>query len=149
MQEQPSIGRQRQQSGGQPFQQSDVLIQIGPLVTLHQLQQLVGAMDPVRQEHARALDPAKIGDPDAAASILVLIRRADPAAGGAELLALLTRGVEQLVIGQDQMGAIGDEQSAGGIDPALVQAVELGKQVFRLQDDPVADQAGDSGVQDP
>src|SRR6185503_14203487 len=149
VQKQPSVRGQRQQSRRQPFQQPDVLIQIGPLGTLHQLQQLVGAMDPVGQKHAGALDPAKIDDPNAASTVLVLIRRADAATGGAELLALFARGVEQLVIRQNQMGAIGDEEPSGGVDTALVQAIELGKQVLRLQDNPVADQAGDARVQDP
>ena len=46
------------------------------------------------------------------------------------------------------MGAVGDEEPAGGVDAALVQLIQLGEEVLRLQHDAVADHAGDAGVQD-
>ena len=103
----------------------------------------------VNQETPGALDAPEIGDPNAASPVLILVRWADAASSGAELLALLARGVEQLVIRQNQMGPIRDEEPSRGVDTALVQAIELGEKVLRLQDHPVADYAGNAGMQNP
>ncbi len=84
----------------------------------------------------------EIADPYAAAAVLVLVGRADPPAGGPDVLALLAGLVEQLVIGHHQVGAIGDEEAARRRDPACHRAVELGEERLGVEDHAVAHQAG-------
>ena len=55
---------------------------------------------PVGEQRAGAVEPAEIRHPDAAPAVLVLVGRADAAAGRADLLALLARGIEQLVVAE-------------------------------------------------
>jgi len=46
------------------------------------------------------------------------------------------------------MRPVGDEQPPRSVDAALMQVIQLGKEVLRLEYDPVADDAGDALVQD-
>ena len=120
----------------------------GALAAPHHGQQPVGPLHPLGQQLLSALDPAQIGDPDAPPPVLILVGGADAAARSAQILAPLAGGVEQLVVGEHQMRPVGDEQPAGGIDAAVVELIELGKEVLRLQHDAVADHTGDALVQD-
>ena len=124
------------------------VVQRGPFGRAHHLQQPVGPLHPVAQQRAGALQMPEVGDPDAAAAVLVLVRRADAPPGGAELLALLAGGVEQLVIGQDQMGAVGDEDPALGVDAPLGELVQLAEEGLGIEHDAVAHDAGDPRVED-
>src|SRR5688572_10047864 len=142
------VGSERKQSGGQTLQQSDVLVQIGSLATAHHLQQLIGPPDSVGQGRAGTFDATEIDHSDSATAVLVLVRRADAPTGGAELLAALASSIEQLVVRHDQVGPVGDEETAPGIDTAFVEAVELAEQVFRLEHYAVPNHAGDALMQD-
>ncbi len=90
---------------------------------------------------------AKIGHSDSAAAVLVLVGRADSAAGGPDVLTLLAGRVEQLVVRQHEMRAVGHEHAAGGVDPALRELVELAEEGLGLEHHPVAHHAGDVGMQ--
>ena len=50
--------------------------------------------------------------------------------------------------GQHQVGAVGDEDPAGGVDAPLGELVELAEEGLRLEHDAVADDAGDPRMQD-
>ncbi len=148
MDHESGVGREGKQSGCQAFQQLHMLVQLRPLAASHQLKQLVRSPNPVAQKGAGAFHPPKVHHPDASPAVLVLVGGTDAPPGGAELLAALAGGVEQLVIGKHQVGPIGHEQPAGGIDAPLVKAVQLVKQVLRLQHHAVTDDTGDPGMQD-
>ena len=69
---------------------------------------------------------SEIADPDRAPADLVLVSRADAAAGGADLAGaagVLAQRVEIAVEGQDQRAIVGDAQRlGGGVDALLRQA---------------------------
>jgi hypothetical protein len=136
------------QAGCKTLQQAQVVLEPGALATAHHLEQPVRASHPVLQEAPGAFQAAQIGHPDATPAVLVFVRRPDPTSGSAQILAPFAGGVEQLVVRQNQMGAVGDEDPAFGIDAAGVELVQLGKKVLRLQYDAVTDYAGDLGMQD-
>ena len=52
------------------------------------------------------------------------------------------------MVRQDQVGAIADEQPPLDIDAEALQLVHFGEERRRVDDDAVADQAGDAGMQD-
>ena len=84
----------------------------------------------------------EVGDADRAAADLVLVGRADAAAGGADLVDRLgfAGDVELAVQGQDQRGVVGQHQHVGGDRDALrADPVDLGQQRPGIDDDAVAD----------
>ncbi len=95
---------------------------------------------------------AEVGDADRAAADLVLVGRADAAAGGADLGdagRLLAHPVEVLVQRQDEGGVLGDHQAFGrDRHPLLAQLVDLGDQRPGVEDDAVADDAELAGADD-
>src|SRR6185295_17160253 len=109
--------------------------------------QPIGPVDPIGQQHPGALEAPEIGDSDTPATKLVLVGRTDTPPGCAELLTLLARGIQQLVIRKHQMGAIGDEETAASVNAPLGELIQLCEQVLGLEHYPVADNAGDPGVQ--
>ena len=52
------------------------------------------------------------------------------------------------MIGQDQVRLVADQHPVADVDPVPRQLVDLGEQRLRIDDDAVADDAGDAGVQD-
>ena len=83
-------------------------------------------------------------DADPEPQRLVGVAGPDPAPGGPdrELAELdLAGGVEQHVVGHDQVG-VGRDLEVADVDPAPLQPVDLGEQDAGVEHDPVADHAG-------
>ena len=91
----------------------------------------------------------KVEHPDAPPRDLVLVRRADPAAGRADLPARRALAVEQLVVRQHQVRPIADIQAPLDIDPALHQPLDLGEQRLGIEDHAVADRAAHARMENP
>ena len=93
----------------------------------------------------------EVADADAAARDLVLVCRADAARSRADPALAAPRFAEEIevaVIRQDQVRLVADDEPVADVDAGLCQLVDLGKQRRRIDDDAVADDAGDAGVQD-
>src|SRR6185503_6283081 len=85
----PRVGGERQEPRRQLREQCDVLIDAGALSRSQHAEQRVGPLDALTEHLRRRFEIAEVADPDAAAAVLVLVRGADAATGGADLLALL------------------------------------------------------------
>ncbi len=88
---------------------------------------------------------------DAEPQRLVGVGEADPAARRPDRVLpqfRLTRGVEEHVVGHDQV-RVGRQLQVRDADPGALQAVDLTQQHPRVDDDPVADHARLLGVEDP
>ena len=98
--------------------------------------------------------PARVGevaDADAAPGDLVFVGRPDAARRRADLpLAAprLGQQVEVAVVRQDQVRLVADEEPRADVDAVSRQLVDLGEQRGRIDDDAVADDAGDARMQD-
>ncbi len=93
----------------------------------------------------------KVLHADAQTRGLVGVAGADAPAGGADLQSAelgLAGGVEQQVVGHDQVGVGRDPQPAD-VDPPRPQRVELVDQHARVDHDSVADHAALARIQDP
>src|SRR2546425_599018 len=82
---------------------ADVLRRIAPFGGAEEVEELVGRLHARADQLLRAREVAEVADPNAAASVLILVGRADAAPRRADLLALLARPVEQLVVGQREV----------------------------------------------
>ncbi len=101
--------------------------------------------DDVLEAVAEHLGVEQVADPDAPPAGLVLVGRADAPAGraGVEValaLGLLLDAVEHAVVGQDDVGALGDAHV--GVEPALAKGVEFVEQRPGVDDAPVPEDAG-------
>ncbi len=143
------IGRHRHQARRHLPQQLHMLSKRGALLHPGQCQQLVGPVDPRRQQRFSFRHVAQVADPDASAAVLVLVRRPDAPLGGADMLPPLFGQIEQLVIRQHQMGAIGDQHPAADIDPAFGQAVEFAEEALGIDHDAVTQHADRGRMQNP
>ncbi len=103
-----------------------------------ELEQPVRAIDPFPDQAMGFLRVPEVADPDPAPADLVLIRGPDATPGGSDLLAPLSRGIEQLVIGKHQMGPIGNDQPSPDIDLPGVQGIQLLEQRGGIDHDAVA-----------
>ncbi len=93
-----------------------------------------------------------VDGPDSRARHLVLVRRADPAARRPDRIvaaALLRAELDPVMVGEDQVCAIGDPEPALGLDALGVQAVDLGEEGGRINNDAVSDDAFLAGPEDP
>src|SRR3954468_15382608 len=94
----------------------------------------------------------EIADPHRAAADLVLVGRADAAAGGADLLVaapLLAGSVESAVRGQDQRRIVGDPQRIGRDFQSLAaHRLDFAEQCPGIDDDAVADDRPLAGPHD-
>ena len=93
----------------------------------------------------------QVADADAAPRDLVLVRRPDAArrrADAALAAPRLAQQIELAVVRQNEMRLVADEQPVADVDAGLRQLVDLGKERLRIDDDAVADDAGDAGMQD-
>src|SRR5207247_5488486 len=106
-----------------------------------QLEHLVRGLDPLAHAAPRPGKVAEVTPTPAAAAVFVLVGRADAPARGADLVTPLARPVEQLVIGQREMRAVGDVQALLGADAARAQSVELGEERLGIEHHAVADDA--------
>jgi len=93
--------------------------------------------DDVLQPIAEGRRVEQVADPDPATAGLVLVGRADAAAGrpGREIrvgLGLLLDAVEQAVVGEDDVCPFGDPDV--GVEPALAEPVDLLEQRHRVHD---------------
>ncbi len=73
---------------------------------------------------------------------LVFVRGTDAAAGGADLLpsgSILRRQLDHAMVGQDHLGAIGDEKLLIDVDPQVAQLADFLKEGQRVEHHPVAD----------
>ena len=92
-----------------------------------------------------------VGGANAEPRDLVLIARPDAATRRADLVAAhvaLCHLVDRHVVGHQKVGVCRDQQSRG-VDTAVLEALELGEQHTRIDDDAVADDVGDTGREDP
>ena len=100
---------------------------------------------------AQRVGVRQVADANAAPRDLVLVGRADAARGRADLALAaprLAQQVELAVIRQDQVRLVADEQPIADVDAGRRELVDLGEQRLRIDDDAVADDAGDAVVQD-
>src|SRR3989442_1568724 len=84
---------------------------------------------------------ASIAVPHASAPVLVFISRPDAPPCRPDLVFPLTGAIEELVIGERQMRALGDVQLVLGTDSACRQRIELGEQLLGIEHHAVADDA--------
>ena len=99
------------------------------------------------RERAVAGPVGQIADAHAAARDLVLVGRSDAARRRADLALAAARLGQQLdlaVIRQDEMRLVADEKPARPVDAERRQLVELREERRRIDDDAVADDAGDA-----
>ena len=100
---------------------------------------------------ASASAVGEVADADAAPRDLVLVGRADAARGRPDLALAaprLAQQVELAVIRQDQVRLVADHQAIADVDAGARQLVDLGEERLRIDDDAVADDAGDAVVED-
>jgi hypothetical protein len=93
----------------------------------------------------------QVGDADAVASHLRLVRRPDAASGRADLrhaCRFLAREVERLVVRQDAVRAVADEEVLLDADAARAQVLDLVEQSLRVDDHAVPEKAELVGVDD-
>ena len=92
----------------------------------------------------------QVDDAQAAAMHLVLVGRADAAAGGADLRAagsVLGGELDHAVVGQDDLGAVGDEELAIDREAGVFELLDLVEEGHGVEDDAVADDAFASGAE--
>ena len=118
-----------------------MLLHVGPLRRAEQRQELVCRGQAGAHQLRGALHVAEITDADAAPAVFVLVGRADPPAGGADLLALLPGPIEQLMVRQGEVRAVRHVELVVAPDPALGQGVELLEERLRVEDHAVAHDA--------
>ena len=112
------------------------------------LDQPVARGDVVADVLLEPLRIVEVADADAAARDLVLVRRPDAARGRADLPLAAPRLGEQIeiaVIRQNQVRLVADQHAVADVDAVPRQLVDLGEQRLRIDDDAVADDAGDAG----
>ena len=89
------------------------------------------------------VEAGEVADADRAAANLVLVRRADPAARGADLARarrILAQGVEIAVDGEDQRTGLGDHQHVRGhVHAELAHPLDFGLQRPRIEHHAIAD----------
>ena len=93
----------------------------------------------------------EIADANAAAGDLVLVRGSNAARRGADLplaAPCFRQQIEIAVVWQDQMRLVAEHNPVIDIDACADELVDFGKERLRVDDDPVADDAGDAGMQD-
>ena len=93
----------------------------------------------------------QIAHPDAAPRDLVFVGRPDAArrrADAAFAAPRLAQQVELAVVRQDEMRLVADDQPIADVDAGLRQLVDLREERRRIDDDAVADDAGDARMQD-
>src|SRR5688572_26962034 len=83
---------------------------------------------------------------NAAPRDLVLVRRPDSPTRRSDLLARGALPIEQLVVRQDEMGAITDVETPLDVDAVGDEPIHFGKQRVGVQHDAVADRAPDTRV---
>ena len=91
----------------------------------------------------------QFADADAAAAAdLVLVARADAAAGRADgrRAGLLGRGLLGDVVREDDVGVVADDQVAADGDAAGRELVDFLEELRRVDDDAVADDRGDAAA---
>jgi hypothetical protein len=113
--------------------------------------QAVARGDVVLHRLGERLGVRQIADADAAASHLVLVGRTDPARRRADAPLAAPRFAEEIevaVIRQDEVRLVADDEAIADADAGLRDLVDLGEQRLRIDDDAVADDAGDAVMQD-
>ena len=86
----------------------------------------------------------QVDDAQAAAVHLVLVGRADAAAGGADLGAsgrVLGGELDHAVVGQDDLGAVGDEELPVDGQAGVLELLDFVQEGHRVEHDAVADDA--------
>src|SRR5438445_6036413 len=124
----------------------DVLLGTGPLPPLatpcaEHSEHLVRRVDASADELLGVAEVAQITDADAAPAVLVLVGRANTPPRRADLLPFLAGAIQQLVIRQRQVSAIGNVQLVLGANAPLLQGVELCKQLLGIEHHAIADHA--------
>jgi hypothetical protein len=93
----------------------------------------------------------QVDDAQAAARHLVFIGGADAAAGGADLLTagrVFGGELDHAVVGQDDLGAVGDEELAIDRDAEVAELGNFFEERDGIEDDAVADDALAAGAED-
>ena len=92
----------------------------------------------------------QVDDPQPAARHFVFVRRPNAAAGGADLLppwCAFGREFDHAVIGQNHLGAVGDEKLPVDVDAQFAKLADLLEKRHRVKHDAVADDAAAIGPQ--
>ena len=144
----PGVHRQRQQPGCQPLEQLHVLSGVCPFGGAEQAEDLVGRLDASAHELLGPAQVPQVAHADAAASVLVLVRRPDAPPRRADLLSRLTCPIEQFVEREGEVGTVGHIELVLRADSAFGQRIELGEQGFGIEHDAVPDHA-DGALDDP
>ena len=97
-------------------------------------------------ELTQSLGVPQIEHAHAAPRDFVLVRGPDPPPCRTDRLASLALGVDELVIRQHEMSPIAHVQSAFHVDAVAHQAIDLGEERVRIQNDAIADGAAHSRV---
>ena len=148
MNHEPGVRGDRKETRSQPLEQRDMRIERRSLRAAHEREQLIGALDSAGEDLPRAACLPEIGDSDSAATVLVFVGRPDTPARGADVLAALVGGIQELVVRQHEVGSVGNEDPPGGIDPPLGELIELAAEGLWLEHDTVADNADGGWMED-
>ena len=93
----------------------------------------------------------QVDDAEAAAVHLVFVGGADAAAGGADLRAaggVLGGELDHAVVGQDDLGAVGDEELSVDREAGVLELLDLVEEGHGVEHDAVADDAFALGAED-
>ena len=93
----------------------------------------------------------QVDDAEAVAVHLVFVGGADAAAGGADLCAaggVLGGELDHAVVGQDDLGAVGDEELAVDRQAGVLELLDLVEEGHGVEHDAVADDAFAAGAED-
>ena len=140
---------QRQDPRRQPLEHHHVLVERRPFRHTEELERVVGPGDRLGEDGARAPQVAQVGHSEPPTADLRLVGRADTAPRGPDLLARLVRPVQQLVVRQHQVGAVGEEEAPFDADPLGRYFVDLGEKLVGVEHHAVPDEAVDPPMQDP
>ena len=119
-----------------------------PAPCSQQSEHLIRRLHPDADRLLRARQIAEIADAHPAAPVLVFVGGTNAAAGRADLVFLFPGAIEQLVIRQREVRAVGNVQLVLGTDAPRRQRIELGEQLLGIELHAVADDA-DRALEDP
>ena len=138
----------RKKSWCEALEQLHGRVHVSPVAHPERGEDGIGVGDPFFNERAKPVCMPEIENPDAAPCDLVFIGGTDAAASRSNLAAGRAERVHELVIRENEMGAITDVEPALHVDAIFDQLVDLGEKRIGVQYDAVSDGTADTAVQD-